>query len=227
MDNEYVRKFAFLINGKEARTSDRTPESLQLLSDAGYEPADDYVLIQRTAHGSRVVSTDDEIDLEAQKAEFYAFPTGATYEVTVNTHSTWWGEPSIDLSEIRRLANVSEDEDLLWIRDEEGNEKLPLDGAFRLDGAGVEHLRTHKRESPPTIYVYFVESVEYTTEHASLTGAQITARVPDWNPVNSLVLESEDSSEDEVVHPTTVVEFKGRTTPAHFAIVPPATFGRV
>ncbi|MFL9895905.1 hypothetical protein [Paraburkholderia sp. RL17-381-BIF-C] len=227
MDNEHFVKFAFLINGKEAHTAVRTLESLQLLSDGGYEPADDYVLIQRTAHGSRVVSTDDEIDLEAQKAEFYAFPTGATYEVTVNTHSVWWGEPSIDISEIRRLANVSEDEDLLWNRNEEGNEKLPLKGAFRLDGAGVEHLRTHKREAPPAVYVYFVDGVEYTTEHASLTGAQIAARVPDWNPANSLVLESEDSSEDEVIHPTTVVEFKGRTTPAHFAIVPPATFGRV
>ncbi|WP_175773338.1 multiubiquitin domain-containing protein [Paraburkholderia phenazinium] len=227
MQNEQVVKFAFLINGKEAHTSDRTPDSLQLLADAAYEPADDYVLIQRTAHGSRVVSTDDEIDLETQKVEFYAFPTGATFEVTVNTHSVWWGEPSIDLGKIRRLANVGEDEDLFWIREGKGNEKLALDGEFRLDRVGVEHLRTHKREVPPVAYVYFVESVEYTTEHASLTGAQITARVPDWNPVNSLVLESEDSAKDELIHPTTVVEFKGRTTPAHFAIVPPATFGRV
>ncbi|MBN3804146.1 hypothetical protein GXB81_13965 [Paraburkholderia sp. Ac-20336] len=220
-------KFAFLINGKDAYTTDRTPESLRLLSDAGYEPADDYVLIQRTAHGSRVLSTDDEIDLETQRTEFYAFPSGVTYEVMVNTHSVWWGEPSIDLSEIRRLANVAEDEDLFWIRDEEGNEKLPLNGAFPLESARVEHLRTHKREAPPTVYMYFVEGVEYTTEHASLTGAQITARVPDWNPANSLVLESEDSSQDELIHPTTVVEFKGRPTPAQFAIVPPATFGRV
>lgn len=226
MGNDPVMRFAYLINYKEAHTSDRTPDSLQLLSDAGYEPADDYVLIQRTVHGSRIVGTDDAIDLKELPAEFYAFASGASYEVTVNTHSVWWGEPVIDIGKIRRLANVGEDEDLIWIRDESGNETLPLDGPFRLDSSGVEHLRTHKREVHPVIYEYFVEGVKYTTDQTSLTGAQITARVPNWNPANSLVLESEDSAPDEVIHPTTVVEFKGRATPAHFAIVPPATFGR-
>ncbi len=36
-------------------------------------------------------------------------------------------------------------------------------------------------------------------EHESLTGAQITAKVPGWNPENTLVLEGEGSDPDEVI----------------------------
>jgi hypothetical protein len=225
MANDHAIKFAYLINGKTAHTSDPTPTSLQLLADAAYEPAEDYVLIQRTQHGTKVVQSDEGLDLQDGTPEFFAFDGGVALELTVNTHAVWWGASQIEIADIRRLANVPEEDDLIWVRDESTNEVLPREGRFEIGGRGVEHLHTHKRPTPPVVYHYFVAGVEYTTEHESLTGAQIISNVPNWNPQNSLVLESDGAAPDEVIHPTTVVEFKGRTTPAHFAIVPPATFG--
>jgi hypothetical protein len=219
--------FSYQINSKQAFTGDPTPTSSQILSDAGFEPADDFSLVQRTQHGSRLLASDEVVDVREGAAEFFAFSGGVTFECTVNSHSIFWGDDKIEIPQLRRLANVADDHDLVWVREESQNEVLPLEGHFPLSGRGVEHLRTHKRAVEPTVYEYFVAGVKYTTEHERLTGAQITAKLPDWNPANSLVLESEGAEPDEIVHPTTVVELKGRATPAHFAVVPPATFGRV
>ena len=113
----------------------------------------------------------------------------------------------------------------MWVRDESTNVVLGDEDFLELKATGVEHFRSHKRPTEPVVYRYFVNGTEYTTELPEVTGAQVTARIPDWNPANSLVLESEGSAPDEVVHPNTVVVLKGRTSPAHFTIVPPATFG--
>ncbi|MGY6126059.1 hypothetical protein ACW9YV_11330 [Paraburkholderia strydomiana] len=224
---EADQKFKYLINGQAASTDDPTPTSEQILADAGFEPADDYLLIQRTRHGSKVVSNDDVLSAASGIPEFFAFDGGQVYALTVNEHSVFWGEKKIPIERIRHLANVPEDEDLIWERDGDANQTLPATGNFEISGEGIEHLRTHKKPVAPTVYEYFVDGIRYETDHASLTGAQITASVPGWNPANSLVLEGEGSAPDEVIHATTVVEFKGRKSPAQFASVPPATFGSV
>jgi len=220
------QNITYLINGREAHTSDATPTPSQLLADAAFEPADDYALIQRTKHGTRLTSSDDVLDLRCEGgAEFFAFNSGKTFELRVNDHSIVWGEAEIEIAKIRDLAHVSDEDDLIWMRVEPGNQKLPQQGQFKLNKDGIEQLRTHKRPPQGQLYRYFVDGAEFTTEHRELTGAQITAQLPDWNPENSLVLEGQGSEADEVIHPTTVVVFEGRTVEAHFSVVPPATFG--
>jgi hypothetical protein len=120
---------------------------------------------------------------------------------------------------------VPDDHELVWIREDGNGDVLPSSGIFVLSGKGAEHLTTRFCEPAPAIYHYFVGDREHTTEHESLTGAQIIGRIPDWNSVNTLVLESEGAEPDEPIHATTVVVFKGRTSVAHFVITPPATFG--
>jgi hypothetical protein len=225
MNTETKQDYPYTINGRAATTTHRTPTQAQVLTDAGFEPADDFILIQRTPHGTRVVSTDDVLELGSGSAEFFAFESGASYELTLNEHSIWWGAEKIEIKEIRALGNVPDEDELIWEREDGSSEVLPTQGKFGLRSKGVEHLKTRKRPPKPTVYHYFVDIVEYTTDHESLTGAQITAKVPGWNPANSLVLEGQGSEQDEVIRPTTTVVFKGRETPAHFIIVPPATFG--
>lgn len=217
-----TNRHSYQINGKAATTSDRTPTQAQLLADAGFEPAEDFVLIQRTPHGTRVISTDDVLELDGTLHEFFAFENGVCYELTVNGHSIWWGADKIDIPQIRNLGNVAVDDDLIWERLDAGNQVLPSHGEFDLTAGGVEHLKTHKRSH--TVYHYFVNGIEYSTDQEQLTGAQITALIPGWDPANSLVLEGEGSEPDEVIHPTTTVVLK-RKTPPHMVIVPPATFG--
>jgi len=223
--SDATREFLYRINGKQATTDDGTPESAKLLTDAGFEPADDYLLIQRTPHGSRVITSDDVLDLSGGDAEFYAFESGTAFEFTVNEHTVFWGADKIRCREAKHLAHIPTADDLVWIRDESTNMVLGDEDFLELKAAGVEHFRSHKRPTGPVVYKYFVNGTEYTTELPEVTGAQVTARIPGWNPANSLVLESDGSAPDEVVHPNTVVVLKGRTNPAHFTIVPPATFG--
>jgi hypothetical protein len=225
MSTEEQREYPYLINGRPAKTTDATPTQAQVLADAGFEPVLDYVLIQRTPHGTKVVSSDDSLNLRDDSAEFFAFNCGVSYELTVNTHSIWWGEATIDIAKIRSFGKVSEDHDLVWDHGEQAPEVLPRQGHFRLDGGGVEHLRTVRPEHHTVTYIYFVGDNEYKTDQEQLTGAQITAQIADWNPANSLVLEGEGSEPDEMIRPTTAVNFKCRATPAHFIVVPPATFG--
>lgn len=217
--------YPFRINDSLANTDDQTPESAKLLTDAGFEPPDDYLLIQRTQHGSRVVTTDETLDLTGGNQEFYAFQGGEAYEFTVNEHSVFWGASNISCEKAKYLSHVPADEELIWMRDGVENVILSADGSLELRPAGIEHLRSHKHPVQPTQYKYFVNGIEYTTELEEITGTQITSRVAGWNPADSLVLEAEGSAPDTVIHATTVVRLKGRTSPAHFTIVPPATFG--
>jgi hypothetical protein len=225
MNTETQKGFPYTINCQVASTSDRTPTGAQLLSDASFEPADDFILIRRTPHGTGVVSLDEVVNIEGGSREFFAFDGGEAYELTVNEHSIFWGADKIKLEQVRVLGNVPDDYELIWVRDDVPPEVLPDEGSFNLSANGVEHLRTQKRPPVPTHYEYFVDNIEYKTDHEFLTGAQITAGVVGWNPANSLVLEGEGSDPDEVIRPTTTVTFKGRKTPARFISVPPATFG--
>lgn len=223
--NNQTSQFSYIINGIGAHLNDPTPTPQQLLVEAGYEPAEDYVLITLAEHGTKVLTSDDVLDLHSQQAEFFAFEGGVTFEATVNSHSVWWGKETIDIDTLRRVARVKDGFDLVWVRVDGANETLPLHGEFVLNGKGIEHLKTLARPHPPTEYHFFVDGKQYTTNHEQLTGAQIMVMIEGWNSENSLVLESEGDDPDEVIRPTTVVSFKDRHGPARFSMVPPATFG--
>lgn len=221
--NDQAKKYVYAINGKKAMIADPTPTPKQLLAEAGFEPAEDYVLIGKTSHGTNVNSFDDVLNLSANESEFFAFTGGQIFEVTVNDHSIWWGDEKIEVDTLRRLGNVSEGDDLIWQRLDSPNETLSRSGEFALNGNRIEHLKSHPRSAHE--YHLFVDGVKYTTELDEITGAQIMAMIAGWDPANSLVLESHGNDPDEVIRPTTVVDLKGRQGVAHFTIVPPATFG--
>lgn len=223
--NNQNTQYLYIINGRGAHLNDPTPTPQQLLVEAGYERAEDYTLIALAEHGTKVLSADETLDLREPNSEFFAFEGGAIFEAMVNNHSVWWGDEKIDITTLRRLGKVKDEDDLVWINIEGQNVILPPHGEFSLNGKGVEYLKTKARPHQPTEYHFFVDGTKYTTTQAELTGAQIMAMIADWNPENSLVLESEGNDPDEVIRPTTVVSFKDRHGVAHFSVVPPATFG--
>jgi hypothetical protein len=217
--------FSYTINGKQAHITDATPTPIQLLSEAGFEPAEDYVLIERTPHGTKATSSDDVLDVSNSDAEFFAFQQGVIFQLTINGHSLVWGSEEFDVAVLRRVANVPDDSDVVLQLEDQPDQVLPAAGMISLRAAGIEHLKTRKRVVHTHVYHFFVDGTKYSTESAELTGAQIMAMIPSWDPTNSLVLESHGSEPDQVIRPTTVVNFSIRKGDAHFAIVPPATFG--
>jgi hypothetical protein len=73
-------------------------------------------------------------------------------------------------------------------------------------------------------FVFFVGKERFETHHHRLTGAQIKARVPDWQAGYALELEGHGDEPDRIIADHEVVELH-KSHPLHFIAVPPATFG--
>lgn len=78
----------------------------------------------------------------------------------------------------------------------------------------------------PETYTYFVSGKKYETEEPELTGLQIKARVPDWDPNHDLVLEGHGNDPDEIIADDQTVDLtKHRGGPLRFSSAPKANFG--
>jgi hypothetical protein len=139
------RKYKFTVNDKSAFTEDKTPNRTQILVEAGFEPADEYSLIKRTKHGTKMIPTDETLELEGDE-EFFASNSRSTFELTVNCHSIVWCENYIDIAILRRVANVPEDFDVIFEREGAPDETLPIHCQFLFTEKGIEHLKTRKRQ---------------------------------------------------------------------------------
>ena len=82
-----------------------------------------------------------------------------------------------------------------------------------------------KAEHEKKEYHYFVDGKKYTTKDSALTGAQIKAHIPDFNPAYQLVLESRGGQPDRVIGDNDSVDLNVHP-PCQFYTVPPATFGQ-
>jgi hypothetical protein len=76
-------------------------------------------------------------------------------------------------------------------------------------------------------FIFFVDDLKLETTHSSLTGAQIKALIPNFNPAYSLFLEEPGDQPDKLINDTDSVSLstQGQGGHKHFTLVPPATFG--
>ena len=77
-----------------------------------------------------------------------------------------------------------------------------------------------------TKYHFIVDAVQYESDKESLSGAEIKAKVPGFNPTYQLYLEQHGDEPDKLIADGETVSLN----PAHHGIrkfysVPPATFG--
>jgi hypothetical protein len=78
-------------------------------------------------------------------------------------------------------------------------------------------------ESERPRYVYFVDGTKYEFEASSITGAQIKAKVSNYNPTFQLFLEGKGGQPDRVIGDSDSVDLAHGA--AHLYTAPPATFG--
>lgn len=143
------------VNGQPIRLSDRQSTGAQILAEAGFEPVDEHVLIQRMKIGSQLVSLDEVVNLHEGVGRFYAFRTGEVFTFTVNTHGFQWGRPAITEPELREFVDVGDDEVLVQERGDDEPRILGADDRVELSVGGAEHLRTEKR-----LATVFLDNVE-------------------------------------------------------------------
>jgi hypothetical protein len=74
-------------------------------------------------------------------------------------------------------------------------------------------------------FVYFVGQDKYTYEFSAITGAQIKARIPSFDPSYSLMLEGAGHDPDTLFKDDDSISLDTEKGPRRFYIVPPAQFG--
>lgn len=91
----------------------------------------------------------------------------------------------------------------------------------------VDKVKDKGGEKPdqPAKYTFFVGSAKYETDQAQLTGAQIKAKVANWDPSHDLVLEGHGNDPDRPIRDDEVVPLENVHGPLRFSSVPKANFG--
>ena len=74
-------------------------------------------------------------------------------------------------------------------------------------------------------YFYFVDGVKYNSDEEILTGAQIKARIPNFDHALLLMLEGVGKEPDSIVTDDKSISLAKVHGPRRFFTTPPATFG--
>lgn len=82
-----------------------------------------------------------------------------------------------------------------------------------------------KPAPPKKENIFFVNGEKYTTEADALTGLQIKAKVPNWDPNHDLVLEGHGKEADKVIKDEETVSMVKDHGPPRFSSAPKANFG--
>lgn len=159
-------KYRVIINGRPLPITDGTPQGDQLLTEGGFEPVDEHVLIRKMRKGSQLVTLDQLIELDRDEpAIFYAFRSGDVWMLTVDTHSYQWGRSTISQEELRELADVPEDKVLVQQRDDEVPLVVEPKSSVLLNPEGAEHFRMEDR----TVVVSFDNEERFIPRGAHTT----------------------------------------------------------
>lgn len=138
--------YRIVVSGKAAQFDDPVVDARKVLSETGYLPAKDHVLIQKHANGSSAVGLDEEVDLrEPGREVFWAFLSDRVFNFTVQERGHAWGEGCIAEPDLRELADVPEDSVLVLERENEPDLVLGPTDHVDLTKRGVEDLRVRKR----------------------------------------------------------------------------------
>ncbi len=145
MRHEKPSQFRVEVNDSSFIFNSSSPAGREILATAGFVPAEEHVLIQLLSKGTRSVGLDESVDLRGEGAEaFWAFRGDRIFVFTVNKRGFEWGTATISEPELRRIADVDDDEIIILQREGEDRELGPDDEVV-LSESGTEQLHTAKR----------------------------------------------------------------------------------
>ena len=162
------------INGQMVYFRDPVPDARQMLNAVGYDPADDCILIQVFAHGSRAIGLDETVDLREPGIEtFWAFRTDRIYRFTVDERGFDWGDASIKEPTLRAIAHVADDEVIVLERQDQPDQDLGPEDEVHLSHPETEHFRVEKH----LVTVYFKDE-PFKIPRGVYTTEQLMAKFP-------------------------------------------------
>jgi hypothetical protein len=89
----------------------------------------------------------------------------------------------------------------------------------------VEMTEEKAPPKPHEKFFYFVDDKKYESNSSSVTGAEIKAKIPNFDRSYALYVEGEGSDPDRQVADTDAFDLEHHKAPYRFYTVPPATFG--
>ena len=167
-------RFQATVNRQGIPFADPVPDARQILGKADFRPADECILIQALAHGTRAIGLDETVDLREPGTEtFWAFKADRIFRFTVDERGFDWGAGTINEPLLREIAHVGEDEVIFLERDDHPDRELGPDDEVDLAHAGTEHLRIKKR-----LVTVFFKKKPYRLLPGTYTTEQLMAEFP-------------------------------------------------
>jgi hypothetical protein len=113
-----LASFRITINGHDLALADPLPIGRQILTEAGFNPPDEHVLIELLPRRTRSIGLNEEIDLRTPGREsFRAFRSDRMFLFTVDGNGYEWGASPITEAELRAIADVASDSVLVLERE--------------------------------------------------------------------------------------------------------------
>jgi len=165
-----ITKGTYRVNGRALPASDTLMTGRQIRTDAGFDPASEYVLVLITDRGTRSVGLDEMVEIDsAGSTELRVFESDRIFSFTVDERGYEWGAARIDVDELRRIVGVQENRELVL----DGEEDIVLEPGSTLDlGArGAERIRS--RTTRPKTVTIIVNGREREVEHGPISYERI------------------------------------------------------
>lgn len=169
-DRNFICTLIFEQSRHELKFRDPIVEGRKVLRESGLEPPDDYVLIEFLDPGTRSIGLDEEIDLrQPGKERFRAFLSDRIFTFTVAERGYEWGQASITEADLREIAHVPADSDLVLEHEDEPDEVIVKGSDLDLAERGTEHIRIRKRpDTFEVVIVYNGQKKPLTVSNAEL-----------------------------------------------------------
>ena len=191
--------YRYPVNGIEIDFHDRLITGRQALTRSDNVPASEYQLILVRNERTKLIGTDDEIDLHEEKdGELRAFESDRSFGFTVDEVGQVWGAEDMEVKEFVRIWPPRPGHHWVLERKDMPDTILTEDGVLSFGPAGVEHVVSRKKEHPDKLLVVVVMT-------AGVYPAEGAARYPATTPISAVLADAKAKLHITTVPPDWVV----------------------
>jgi hypothetical protein len=190
------------VNGVQIDFHDRVITGREALTRSHNVPASEHQLILVRDQRTKLIGTDDEIDLQEERGgQLRAFESDRSFAFTVDEIGQIWGGEEMEVKEFVRIWPPRPG--LHWVleRKEMPDTILTEDGVLSFGPAGVEHIVSRKDEHPDKVLVVVVTT-------AGVYPAEGAARYLARTPISAVLVDAKAKLGITTVPPDWVVMVK-------------------
>lgn len=151
------RGFDFTVNGVDVPFPDRVVTGREALTKSGNVPASEHQLILLRDGRTRLVGTDDDLDLKQEEGGYLrAFQSDRVFGFTVDEIGQVWGAEDMEVDEFLSIWPAREGHHWVLERDDEPDTVLTPGGLLSFGPQGVEDVVSRRDEDQDKVLVTVV-----------------------------------------------------------------------